>query len=56
MTTAYRRCMNPILLFDGDCAFCTAGGNVLALYTSPSAWITAWQQADLDTLGVSEQD
>ena len=48
--------MYPILLFDGDCAFCTASVNFLQRYIRPKARIIAWQRADLATLGVSEQE
>ena len=48
--------MYPILLFDGDCAFCTASVNFLQRYIRPKVRIIAWQRADLGTLGVSEQE
>ena len=48
--------MYPVLLFDGDCAFCTASVNFLTRYIRPKAQITAWQHADLDALGVSAQE
>ena len=48
--------MYPILLFDGDCAFCTASVNYLKRYIRPRAQITAWQRADLAELAVSEQE
>lgn len=48
--------MYPILLFDGDCAFCTASVDFLKRYVRPRAKITAWQRADLDSLGVSAQE
>lgn len=48
--------MYPILLFDGDCAFCTASVNFLKRYIRPRAQITAWQRADLAELAVSEQE
>ena len=48
--------MYPVLLFDGDCAFCTAGGNVPTRYTRPRAQIIARQRADLTALGVREQE
>ena len=46
----------PIPLFDSDCAFRTASGNVLSRCTRPSARITAWQHADLDTRSINEQE
>ena len=48
--------MYPILLFDGDCAFCTASVHFLKRYIRPRAQITAWQRADLAELAVSEQE
>ncbi|MFA7266589.1 MAG: DUF393 domain-containing protein [Candidatus Nanopelagicales bacterium] len=48
--------MYPILLFDGDCAFCTASVDFLKRHVRPQAHITPWQRADLEALGVSEQE
>lgn len=45
--------MFPLLLFDGDCAFCTASVNVLRRYVRPRAEVIAWQHADLAALGVT---
>lgn len=45
--------MYPILLFDGDCAFCTASANFLKRRIRPRADIIACQHADLDALGVT---
>jgi predicted DCC family thiol-disulfide oxidoreductase YuxK len=42
-------------LYDGDCGFCTASARVLRRYVRPDATIVAWQQADLDAFGVTEQ-
>jgi predicted DCC family thiol-disulfide oxidoreductase YuxK len=44
----------PVLLFDGDCAFCTSAVRVLERI-GPEAEIVAWQLADLDQLGVTER-
>ena len=46
----------PLLVFDGDCAFCTTWVNRLEklLPTFPTA--TPWQWLDLDPLGLSEHD
>jgi predicted DCC family thiol-disulfide oxidoreductase YuxK len=44
----------PVLLFDGDCAFCTSSVHVLQRI-GPDAEIVAWQLADLARLGVTEQ-
>ena len=48
--------MYPVLLFDGDCAFCTASVNFLTRHIRPKALIIAWQHADLVAFGVSEQE
>jgi predicted DCC family thiol-disulfide oxidoreductase YuxK len=44
----------PVLIFDGDCAFCTRCAHVLKRI-GPDAEIVAWQFADLAELGVTEQ-
>jgi predicted DCC family thiol-disulfide oxidoreductase YuxK len=44
----------PILLYDGDCAFCTWCAGLLGRI-EPDAEIVAWQFADLAALGVTEQ-
>lgn len=43
-----------MLVFDGDCAFCTSSARALGRI-GPRAGIVAWQQADLDTLGITEE-
>jgi predicted DCC family thiol-disulfide oxidoreductase YuxK len=44
----------PVLLFDGDCAFCTSCARLAERRIRPDAVIVAWQFADLAELGVSE--
>jgi predicted DCC family thiol-disulfide oxidoreductase YuxK len=44
----------PVLLYDGDCAFCTRCAGVLERI-GPAAEIVPWQLADLPALGVSEE-
>jgi predicted DCC family thiol-disulfide oxidoreductase YuxK len=44
----------PVLLFDGDCAFCTSCARVIRRI-GPDAEILAWQLADLAELGVTEE-
>lgn len=48
--------MRPLLVFDGDCAFCTTWTNRLrdALPVFPDA--QPWQWLDLDALGLSHDD
>jgi predicted DCC family thiol-disulfide oxidoreductase YuxK len=42
----------PVLVFDGDCAFCTSCARLLERIGS-EAEIVAWQLADLDELGIT---
>ena len=44
----------PVLVFDGDCAFCTRCARFLERI-GPDAEIVAWQLTDLDALGITEQ-
>lgn len=41
-----------MLVFDGDCAFCTSCARLLERI-GPEAEIVAWQVADLDELGIT---
>jgi predicted DCC family thiol-disulfide oxidoreductase YuxK len=43
----------PVLLYDGDCAFCSSSARLLERI-GPDAEVVAWQLAGLDGLGVSE--
>ena len=43
----------PVLLFDGDCAFCTSCARLMERI-GPEAEIVAWQLTDLAELGVTE--
>ncbi len=43
----------PVLLYDGDCAFCTRCADFLERI-GPEAEIVPWQFADLAELGVTE--
>ena len=49
----------PLLIFDGDCAFCTSSASWLAerLHRKDglNAQLVAWQFADLAALGISRQ-
>jgi predicted DCC family thiol-disulfide oxidoreductase YuxK len=47
-----RATRRPVLLFDGDCAFCTSCARLLERI-GPEAKIVAWQVSDLDKLGVT---
>ncbi|MFJ5674002.1 thiol-disulfide oxidoreductase DCC family protein [Streptomyces sp. NPDC093097] len=52
MTTARTA---PVLVYDGDCGFCTTCVRYAERHLRPRCTITAWQDADLDALGVTEQ-
>jgi predicted DCC family thiol-disulfide oxidoreductase YuxK len=41
-----------VLVFDGDCAFCTSCARLLERI-GPEGEIVAWQVADLDELGIT---
>jgi predicted DCC family thiol-disulfide oxidoreductase YuxK len=43
----------PVLVFDGDCGFCTSCARFIERL-GPDAEVVAWQLADLDDLGVTE--
>jgi predicted DCC family thiol-disulfide oxidoreductase YuxK len=43
----------PVLLYDGDCGFCTTCVHILER-TGPDAEIVAWQLTDLAELGITE--
>ncbi|HEU0019510.1 MAG TPA: DUF393 domain-containing protein [Thermoleophilaceae bacterium] len=44
----------PVLVYDGDCAFCTSCVDLLQRLR-PDADIVAWQLTDLAKLGLTEQ-
>lgn len=49
----------PVLVFDGDCAFCTSSARLLAarLRRSPTDFaVEPWQHLDLDALGLTPQE
>jgi predicted DCC family thiol-disulfide oxidoreductase YuxK len=46
----------PVFLYDGDCAFCTSCARFIERHIPTSAEVTPWQFADLDALGVSQDD
>ncbi len=45
----------PLLLYDGDCAFCTTCARLVEKRIRPAAAVVPWQFADLAELGVSEE-
>jgi predicted DCC family thiol-disulfide oxidoreductase YuxK len=44
----------PLLLYDGDCAFCTSCARLIEKRIRPDAAVVPWQFADLAELGVTE--
>ena len=47
---------NPVLIFDGDCGFCTSSARFLHRWVvrDRAISIAPWQRLDLDALGVRE--
>jgi predicted DCC family thiol-disulfide oxidoreductase YuxK len=45
----------PVLLYDGDCAFCTSCARLIEKRVRPKAEVAPWQLADLQRLGVSAE-
>jgi predicted DCC family thiol-disulfide oxidoreductase YuxK len=45
--------VEAILVFDGDCAFCTASASFTSRWIQPRAQIVPWQQLDLASLGLT---
>lgn len=48
--------MNGVLLYDGDCRFCTTSARWLQRHTNSTSRVEAWQHADLAPLGLSAED
>jgi predicted DCC family thiol-disulfide oxidoreductase YuxK len=44
-----------VLVYDGDCAFCTTCAHVLEERIKPDVEIVAWQFVDLAELGITEE-
>lgn len=44
----------PTFVFDGDCAFCSSCARFIENRIKPTADVVAWQFADLDALGLTE--
>ncbi|WP_405888302.1 DUF393 domain-containing protein [Streptomyces longwoodensis] len=43
----------PVLVFDGDCGFCTTSVGLVRRLLQPRCEVVAWQHADLASLGVT---
>ncbi|MDN3239322.1 thiol-disulfide oxidoreductase DCC family protein [Glycomyces tritici] len=48
--------MDHTFLYDGDCAFCTQSAQFLERHVRTTAKVTPWQWADLDALGVTQDE
>ncbi|MBB5937748.1 thiol-disulfide oxidoreductase DCC family protein [Streptomyces zagrosensis] len=44
----------PVLIYDGDCAFCTSAVAFTERRIRPRCEVLAWQFADLDELGTTQ--
>ena len=49
------RRQSPVLVFDGDCGFCTATVQWAERFVRPTATVIAWQFVDLAELGISAE-
>ncbi|MFI9122385.1 thiol-disulfide oxidoreductase DCC family protein [Streptomyces bikiniensis] len=45
----------PVLVYDGDCGFCTMAANFAERRVRPRCEIVPWQFTDLDGLGVTPE-
>ena len=46
----------PVLLFDGDCAFCSSSARWLQDHVPSPVSVVPWQWTDLDPLGVTVEE
>ncbi|MFE2050557.1 thiol-disulfide oxidoreductase DCC family protein [Streptomyces sp. NPDC059459] len=49
------RTRRPVLVFDGDCGFCTTAVRVIERKVRPRCETLPWQRSDLAEYGVSEE-
>ncbi|MEU9235970.1 thiol-disulfide oxidoreductase DCC family protein [Streptomyces subrutilus] len=45
----------PVLVYDGDCGFCTASATLVRRRFGSFCDVVSWQSADLDALGVRRE-
>lgn len=53
VSTSSRTVTSPVLVYDGDCAFCTRSVRFIERRISRRPRIVAWQQTDLAALGLT---
>jgi predicted DCC family thiol-disulfide oxidoreductase YuxK len=46
----------PMLIFDGDCSFCTSSARWIEQRLPDTARVEPWQRLDLNALGLTEHD
>jgi predicted DCC family thiol-disulfide oxidoreductase YuxK len=47
--------MRPVLLYDGDCGFCTSSARLIERHIPTTARLSPYQTADLDALGITPE-
>ena len=45
--------MRPLMIFDGDCAFCTTSANFMRRRIRPRCDIEPWQRTDIEAFGLT---
>ena len=48
--------MKPILIYDGDCGFCTVSANAMRRLIRPRAHIQPWQSTDIARFGLTDKE
>lgn len=48
--------MRALLIFDGDCAFCTTSANAMRRWIRPRCDIEPWQRTDIAAFGLTPQE
>ncbi len=48
--------MRPLLIFDGDCGFCTASVDVIRRWIRPDCAIEPWQNIAIERFGLTPDD
>ena len=47
---------DPLLIFDGDCGFCTSSANFIVKHSSLKLSAQPWQYVNLDDYGITEKE